>query len=89
MSPEEAIFCMNLVHRFCDETFDHSWASLLPVIGLLKTLLESPDKFWHEWMSVTGTEHSRELRAKVNEFIARPDFDPHSLEQLKSFSGVR
>jgi hypothetical protein len=86
MSVDDAAFAMNLIHRFCEETFDHSWASLLPVIGLLKTLLETPEKFWDEWFSVTDTPHNKELRAKVNEFINSPGFDPRSIEQLRQFT---
>lgn len=85
MTPEEACFRMNLIHRYTDANFDGSWPSLLPTIGLLKALLETPELFWETYFAEMGTEHDKERSAKVAEFIARPEFDAHSYEQMKTF----
>jgi hypothetical protein len=88
MSVDEAALAMNLIHRFCEITFDHSWPSLLPVIGLLKTLLESPEDFWTEWLSATGGDFNRELRDQAVAFIQQPGFTG-SLEDMQSFTRVK
>jgi hypothetical protein len=85
---EMSVACQ-LIDAVYIQDFDGTEESLERVFHLGNILFTDPLNFFDEYFAAMDSSYNKELRTAAIEFVKHANFDPHSMEQLKVFSGAR